>query len=120
MQAIEALFAPYASSTAPGLVAGIRARLTRQSVEGYVGCMEALGETDLVESTARLHNIPCLGLASAEDGSTPPDLVRETVESIPGAQFTLLRRTGHLACVEDPEGYVAALVPFLARVGALA
>ena len=59
--------------------------LTRQPLAGYLGCMEAIAETDLVESTARLR-LPALGIAGTEDGSTPPDLVRETADSIPGRQ----------------------------------
>ena len=102
----------------PHLVAGIRALLTRQPLQGYLGCMEAIAETDLVESTARLR-LPALGIAGSEDGSTPPDLVRETTDSIPGSQFHLIRRAGHLACVEHPADYAAALQRFLEDTGQL-
>lgn len=100
----------------PGLVAGIRNMLTRTPLAGYLGCMHALSETDLVESTARLR-LPALGIAGSEDGSTPPDLVRETLDSIPGSQFELIRRSGHMAPVEKPAEYAAVLAGFLKSVG---
>ena len=109
-------FARGTRSQRPELVAGIRAMLTRQSLTGYLGCMEAIAETDLVESTARLR-LPALGIAGSEDGSTPADLVRETAESIPGAQFHLVGRAGHMACLEQPADYAAALQTFLKAVG---
>ncbi|PIE08211.1 MAG: 3-oxoadipate enol-lactonase [Rhodobacterales bacterium] len=100
----------------PGLVAGIRAMLTRQPLQGYLGCMGAISESDLVESTARLR-LPTLGIAASEDGSTPADLVRETTESIPGARFHLIRRAGHMACLEQPGDYAGALEGFLREIG---
>ena len=113
---MERWFARDTRKDRPGLVAGIRAMLTRQPLQGYLGCMEAISETDLVESTARLR-LPTLGIAGSEDGSTPADLVRETTDSIPGSRFQLIRRAGHLACVEHPAEYAAALAGFLEAVG---
>lgn len=87
-------------------------------VEGYIGCSEAIAGTDFYTPTAALR-LPTLGIAGSEDGSTPPDLVRETVELMEGARFEVLRGTGHLPCVEDPEGYAAFLTEFLASLGSL-
>lgn len=113
---MERWFAKDTRADRPELVDGIRVMLTRQSLAGYLGCMEAIAETDLVESTARLR-LPALGIAGSEDGSTPADLVRETTDSIPGAQFHLIRRGGHLACIEHPAEYAGALQAFLEAVG---
>ena len=113
---LERWFSRDTRAERPDLVEAIRNMLTRTPVEGYVGCMEAIGETDLVESTARLR-LPTLGIAASEDGSTPADLVRETTEAIPGARFQLIRRAGHLACVEKPAEYAAALTGFLRDIG---
>jgi len=113
---MERWFARATRADRPGLVAEARALLLSTPLDGYLGCMEAIGETDLVESTARLR-LPALGIAATEDGSTPPDLVRETVMSIPGAQFHLMRRAGHMACVEQPEDYAGAVTGFLRAIG---
>jgi 3-oxoadipate enol-lactonase len=63
--------------------------------------------------------LPTLGIAGSEDGSTPPDLVRETVELIPGSRFALIRGSGHLPCVDQPEAYAAILNGFITDIGHL-
>jgi len=97
-------------------LAGWRNMLTRTPVAGYVGCCAALAETDLRDSTARL-SLPTLAVAGSEDGSTPPDLVRETASSIAGARFEIIRGAGHIPCVEAPEALGALLAGFLAETG---
>ena len=62
-------------------------------------------------------SVPALGIAGDQDGSTPPDLVRETIDLIPGARFHLIRGAGHLPCVENPEEYAEVLGGFLKEVG---
>lgn len=89
-----------------------RHMLTRTPPEGYRGCCAALAETDLRLSTAALRQ-PTLAVAGSEDGATPPDLVRETAESIPGARFALLRGAGHIPPVEAPEALAALIRGFM-------
>lgn len=86
--------------------------------EGYIGCSAAISGTDFYTPTSGLR-LPTLGIAGSEDGSTPPDLVRETVDLIPGSRFVLLRRAGHLPHVEQPEAYAEALTDFLRETGHL-
>jgi 3-oxoadipate enol-lactonase len=93
-----------------------RDMLTSQPDEGYIGCSAAISGTDFYTATAGLR-LPTLGIAGSEDGATPSDLVRETTQLIPGAQFHLMRRTGHLPCVEAPEAYAARLTQFLRDTG---
>ncbi|QDL90477.1 3-oxoadipate enol-lactonase [Paroceanicella profunda] len=96
----------------PEELAGWRHMLCRTPEDGYVGCCYAIKDTDLVESTGRL-TLPTLAIAGDEDGSTPPDLVRETAGLIPGARFHLVRGAGHLPCVEQPADVAAALTEFM-------
>jgi len=93
-----------------------RNMLTRQEDAGYNGCSAAIAGTDFFASTAKLR-LPALGIAGTEDGSTPPDLVRETIDLIPGSKFALIRGAGHLPCVEDPDTYARILTEFLQEVG---
>lgn len=93
-----------------------RNMLTRQEDEGYMGCSAAISGTDFYTTTASLR-LPTMGIAGAEDGSTPPDLVRETTDLIPGSQCHVIRKAGHLPCVEQPEEYAAHLTRFLKEVG---
>ncbi len=95
---------------------GWRNMLIRQPVEGYVGCSAAIAGTDFMTTTAALR-LPTLGIAGSEDGSTPPDLVKEMVDLVPGSEFALIRGAGHLPCVEKPEEYARILSDFLIRQG---
>lgn len=86
--------------------------------QGYIGCCAAIAGTDLMTPTSGLR-LPVLGIAGSEDGSSPPDLVRETIDLIPGSEFALIRGAGHLPHVEKPVEYADLLNGFLTRVGHL-
>ena len=95
---------------------GWRNMMTRQPLEGYAGCAAAISGTDFITPTSGL-TLPTLAIAGSEDGSTPPDLVRETAELIRGARFHLIRGAGHLPPVEKPKDYARALTEFLTSIG---
>lgn len=101
--------------TSPEALA-VREMLEAQDRGGYAACCAAISGTDFYTPTSGLR-LPCLGIAASEDGSTPPDLVRETVDLIPGARFELMRRAGHMAPVEQSEAYAALLTAFLREIG---
>lgn len=99
-----------------GQMAQARARLLRCDPVGYAGCSAAIAGTDFWTPTSGLR-LPTLGIAGAEDGSTPPDLVRETTDLIPGSRFELMRRVGHVPPLQDPAGMAAILTGFLTEIG---
>lgn len=115
---MERWFSRHFRETRPDDLALWRHMLTRTPRQGYAGCCAALAETDLRESTARL-TLPTLAIAGSEDGATPPDLVRETAETIPGARFELIRGAGHIPCVEAP-AEVGRLISAFLKDNALA
>jgi 3-oxoadipate enol-lactonase len=93
-----------------------RSRLETTPVDGWIGAASAIAGADFYTTTAAL-TLPTLVIAGSEDGSTPPDLVRETANLISGSRFTLLRRTGHLPPVDRPDAFVAVLETFLDEIG---
>ena len=93
-----------------------RNMLVRQPAEGYCGCSAAISGTDLMTPTSGL-TLPTLAIAGSEDGSTPPDLVRETADLIKGSRYHLIRGAGHLPCVEKPGEYAEILTAFLKEIG---
>ncbi|GAA6201898.1 3-oxoadipate enol-lactonase [Aquicoccus sp. SU-CL01552] len=93
-----------------------RNMLVRQPAEGYIGCAAAISGTDFYTPTSGLR-LPTMGIAGDADGATPPDLVRETVDLIPGSTFRLIRGGGHLPCVDQPQAYARALTDFLRDIG---
>ena len=88
----------------------------RTPAEGWTGCGAAIAGTDFISTTSGLR-LPTLAIAGSEDGSTPPDLVFETADLIPGSQKALIRGAGHLPCVEAPEEYARILTEFFAAQG---
>jgi 3-oxoadipate enol-lactonase len=86
--------------------------------EGYAGCSAAIAGADFYTTTAALR-LPALVIAGDRDGATPPDMVRDLADLIPGARFELMRGVGHLPCAEKPEEYAALLIGFLKDIGHL-
>lgn len=99
-------------------ITGWRHMLERTDRTGYAGCCHAIAGTDFMTPTSGLR-LAAMGIAGSADGSTPPDLVRETTELIPGARFELIRGAGHLPCIETPDAYAALLTDFLTAQGHL-
>lgn len=95
-----------------------RNMFVRQPAEGWTGCGAAISGTDFYTPVSGLR-LPVLGIAGDADGSTPPDLVRETVDLVPGSRFHLVRGAGHLPCVEQPVEYAAVLTEFIRETGHL-
>lgn len=93
-----------------------RNMLVRTPLEGYINVCAAIADTDLKESTARLR-LPTMALGGDEDGSTPPDLVRETAEMIPGSTFHVINGAGHLPCIEKPVETAKLITEFLKGIG---
>lgn len=90
-----------------------RNMLVRTPAQGYIGCCEAIAATDLTTSTQCL-TCPVLALVGAEDGSTPPDLVKATAD-LCGAEFHVIEDAGHLPGVEQPEATARLIRDFLER-----
>lgn len=94
----------------------VREMLLATAPLGWQGCAAAIAGTDFYTTTAGLR-LPTLVIAGVNDGTTPPDLVRETAELIPGATFHLMRGAGHLPMLEKPADYAALLTTFLSDIG---
>ena len=77
-----------------------------------MGCAAAIAGADFYTPTAGLR-LPVMAIAGGHDGSTPPDLVRETAALIRGSRFQLIRRAGHVPMVDRPAEVAATLGAFL-------
>ena len=97
-------------------LAGCRAMLTRQSVDGYAGTCAALRDADHTELVQRIA-VPTLCLVGDQDGSTPPALVKAMAELIPGARFEIIPDAGHIPCIEQPDDLFARIQRFLETNG---
>jgi 3-oxoadipate enol-lactonase len=113
---LERWFSPEFRAGRPDELALWRHMLTRTPVSGYLGCCAALAAADLRERATGLR-LPTLAIAGSIDGSTPPDLVRETAALIPGSRFEIIDGAGHIPCVETPEAHARLIGDFLKENG---
>ncbi|MDQ2633439.1 MAG: 3-oxoadipate enol-lactonase [Pseudomonadota bacterium] len=112
---MEKWFTPTFHRERPADLAGYRTMLVRQTVAGYAGSCAALRDADYTEPARRI-SVPTLCVVGDQDGSTPPDLVRETAALIPGARFEIVAGAGHIPCVEQPDALVSLVGGFIASL----
>ena len=82
-------------------LAGYSNMFLRVPIEGYLGTAAAIRDADLTEAATKI-DVPVLCVVGDEDGSTPPELVLNMANMIPGADFKLIKGAGHIPCVEQP------------------
>jgi len=104
--------APYLKAR-PDRVKPIADMIRATPVAGYAGCCHALPKINL---TDRLKEIkaPVLALTGAEDASAAA--TKTIHESIPGSDFVSIPSASHIANVEQPEAFNAALTKFYDRI----
>lgn len=107
-------FRPSFQDTHPDVVARFRATLVSTPAEGYAACCDALADADL---TSRLGEIaaPTLVLTGADDPVAPPATGDALAAAIPGAVHTVVERAAHIANIEQPDAFTAALLRHLGR-----
>jgi 3-oxoadipate enol-lactonase len=93
-----------------------RARFIDANPKGYAASCEAIAGSDFYTTTAGLR-LPTLGLCGDRDKSTPPDLVRETTDLVPGSTFQLIRGAGHLVPETHADVVAGYLYEFLVGIG---
>lgn len=93
-----------------------RQKFAGREVETFLGSCAAIAGTDYYTTTASLR-LPSLVIATSEDAITPADMVRELADLIPGAQFRLIRKSGHLPPIEQPKTFANTLTEFLQAIG---
>lgn len=85
----------------PALVAHLRDMVMGTSTEGYAAACDALSGWDNRADLGRI-TCPTLVLAGEEDPSTPPDVLREIADGVPGSTFVTLSPAAHVPTVEIP------------------
>lgn len=114
--AMERVFSKAFRATAD--VTHWKTMLLNMNPEGWIGCAAAISGSDFYTPTSGLR-LPVLGLVGSEDATTPPDLMRETIDLIPGSKFRIMKKSGHFLPIENPIAVAEALVGFMAETGHL-
>ena len=113
LPSVDKLLGPSAS---PELRARVSAWIAGGSPEGFAAAQRGMAlRPDARDILARFGG-PVLVLVGADDVLTPPAKARAMAELVPGAELVEIPRAGHLANLEQPEAFNAALGKFLGRV----
>jgi 3-oxoadipate enol-lactonase len=96
----------------PEVVDAFRTMLVETPAEGYAACCEALATFDL---GSRLGAIaaPTLIVSGEHDPVAPPESGEALAAAIPGATHTVVEGAAHIANVEQPNAFTAALLTHL-------
>lgn len=97
----------------PQLELELRHAILKTSPRGIANALLGLGARADSKDTLREIAVPTLVLGGAEDVLTPPADAEAMAAAIAGSRLTILHATGHLANLENPEAYNAALAGFL-------
>jgi len=88
-----------------------RSMLLRTPVAGYCDLGRAIRDADFTADCAAM-TAPALCICGAEDGSTPPALMRDFAGRMLDARYVELARCGHIPCVEQPERLAQEIAGF--------
>lgn len=113
---MERWFAPAFRMTRRDELAVWRTMLVRTPAEGYARACAAIRDADLTADAARIA-VPTLVVCGAEDGATPPAVVRGLADAIPGAVYREIPEAGHLPCVEQPDALTGHMLRFFEENG---
>jgi pimeloyl-ACP methyl ester carboxylesterase len=100
----------------PQLVALVRQWMESTSAEGTAAGLLAMRDRD--DSVARLANyaLPALVIGAEQDLAVPLDHSRVLADGLPHAELKIISGAGHMANLEQPELFNAALLEFLRRL----
>lgn len=96
---------------APQTIERMRAMIRRTSVEGYVGCCEAIRDMDQRRSIRAIRT-PTLVVIGANDPATTPEAGQEIQRAIPGSTVARLD-AAHISNVEQPDAFTSTVLRFL-------
>lgn len=93
---------PARAEAEPALVARLREMVVATPAEGYAAACDALSGWDN-RADLGLIGCPTLVVAGDEDPSTPPEVLREIADGIPGSTFVTLSPAAHVPTFEIPD-----------------
>jgi 3-oxoadipate enol-lactonase len=115
---IEAVMERWLSPSSIGrnsvTVARIRTQFLATSVDGYVGCSEAIRKHNYMDQLANI-NIPTLIIVGEDDPGTPVAASKAMHERIPNSKLIVVPSARHLSNLEQPKLFNTALLDFLGK-----
>jgi 3-oxoadipate enol-lactonase len=110
-QLVPGMVSPQALAGAVELARAIMAAVPEATYRAALAGIVAFDRRDDLAAI----RVPTLCIAGEHDRTAPPALLERIAARIPGAEFQLLQGAGHIANVEQPAAFNAALCGFLQR-----
>ena len=113
-QLVAGMVSPQATPQAIAQGAGVMARVPEAT---YRAALQAIVSFDRRAALPGIR-VPTLCLAAEHDRTAPLAVMQRMAEHIPGARTALVRGAGHLANIEQPAAFAAAVIAFLDTLAA--
>lgn len=111
-QALGRIFSPAYADSHPDMIQERRDVLLATPPDAFMAACQALETLDYENAVAAVTN-PTLLVVGSEDWPTPPAMGRQLADAMPNCRYVELAGIGHAPQLQDPEGFVAAIRPFL-------
>ena len=108
---VPGLMAPSAPSRAREMSLAVMAQVPEAT---YRVALRAIAAFDRRAALAQIY-VPTLLLAGELDRTAPPEVMRRMAERVAGSEYLCLPAVGHVANLEQPVAFNAAVVDFLRR-----
>lgn len=108
---VPGMVSPLASATAANTAMEIMGRVPEAT---YRVALPAIAGFDRRAALAAIQ-VPTLLLAAEHDRTAPPEVMQRMATRVPAAEYLCLPGAGHIANVEAPDAFNAAVVTFLQR-----
>jgi pimeloyl-ACP methyl ester carboxylesterase len=108
---VPGMVSPAAPAAAGEFAVHVMSRVPEAS---YRTALRAIAAFDRREALPRIA-VPTLCLAGEHDRTAPPDVMQRMAQRIPGGEYRCLDNAGHIANVEQPAAFHAAVISFLQR-----
>ena len=106
---VPGMVSPNAPPEAAVFAQGVMARVPEAT---YREALQSIVAFDRREALAAI-GVPTLLIAGEHDRTAPPAVMQRMAERIPGSRFAVLRDAGHIANVEQPRAFDAAMLAFI-------
>jgi pimeloyl-ACP methyl ester carboxylesterase len=110
------LFAPHSLETVKDGIDAMRQVMLKNPPAGVAAALRGMAARPDVTASLPSISLPTLIIVGQEDAISTVDEMRGIAKAIPGAEFVVIPRSGHMTPVESPAAFNEALEQFLTRV----
>jgi 3-oxoadipate enol-lactonase len=113
--AMRRLFAPDFQAAHPELIAERRAAFLATNLDVFQTACNDMAALDVLD---QLKNVatPALVMVGEQDEATPPEMSVALAKGLPDAKLQILPGCAHVPQLQDPEKFLAVLLPFIEGV----